>query len=382
MANFYIPQNNLLGPGCLEEISDAIAARGYRKTLIVTDTFMEKTETFRRLLAALMKAGCSWKVYNGTVPNPTVENVEEAYGLICKDPCDFIVSLGGGSAHDCAKAVGITATSGGCIRQYAGTGKLRAPILPLIAVNTTAGTGSEVTGFCIITDRQQQTKLAIVDPAMTSWISVNDPTTMMSKPPALTAATGMDALTHAIEAYVSTNASCITDALALHAIRQIIKFLPEAVEHGQNVEAREKMAEAQFMAGGAFSNASLGWVHAIAHQLGGIYNLPHGLCNAVLLPYVVEYNGSRMKNGRFADIAAAFGRDMISRQDRFSSKFVADNIRKLNTRLGIPARLRDIGVKKEDFGMIISHALEDACASTNPVQTGEAGIGAILKAAW
>ncbi len=382
MANFYIPQNNLIGPGCLEELSEMVASKGYKKALIVTDTFMEKTETFQRLLAVLMKAGCSWKVYNGTVPNPTVENVEEAYGLIRKDPCEFIVSLGGGSSHDCAKAVGIAATSGGCIRQYAGTGKLKAPILPLIAVNTTAGTGSEVTGFCVITDKQKQIKLAIVDPAMTSWISVNDPTTMLSKPPALTAATGMDALTHAIEAYVSTNASCVTDALALQAIRQIIKYLPQAVENGNNIEAREKMAEAQFMAGGAFSNASLGYVHAIAHQLGGIYNLPHGLCNAVLLPYVVEFNGSRMKNGRFADIASCFGRDMITRQDRFSSKFVADNIRRLNTRLGIPARLRTLNVRKEDFGIIIKHALEDACAVTNPVQAGESGIDAILKAAW
>ncbi len=382
MSGFYIPQNNLLGPGCLEEISASISARGYRKALIVTDTFMEKTDTYKRLIRALTAAGCGWKVYNGTVPNPTVENVEEAYGLIAKDPCDFIVSLGGGSSHDCAKAVGITATSGGCIRQYAGTGKLKAPILPLIAVNTTAGTGSEVTGFCIITDRQRKVKLAIVDPAMTSWISVNDPTTMLSKPPALTAATGMDALTHAIEAYVSTNATCVTDALALQAIRQIIKFLPAAVENGADLEARDKMAEAQFMAGAAFSNASLGYVHAIAHQLGGIYNLPHGVCNAVLLPFVVGFNGSRSISGRFADIASCLGKDLINTNDRFSSKIVADYIMKLNARLGIPPNLKTLGVKKEDFELITEHALEDACAATNPVQAGAEGILAILKAAW
>jgi len=382
MANFYIPSYNLLGAGCLEEITKQISIQKYKKALIVTDTFMEGTDTFRRVITALYKAECSWKVYNGTVPNPTVENVEEAYSLICRQPCDFIISIGGGSAHDCAKAVAITATSGGCIRQYAGTGKLKGPILPLIAVNTTAGTGSEVTGFCIITDKQRKTKLAIVDPAMTSWISVNDPTTMLTKPPALTAATGMDALTHAVEAYVSTNSSCITDALALQAVRLIAEYLPRAVKNGGDIDAREKMAEAQFMAGASFSNASLGYVHAIAHQLGGIYNLPHGLCNAVLLPYVVEFNGGRMKSGRFGDIAACLGRGTFNKQDKFSSKFVADYIRKMNQELGIPAGLQALGVDRKDFDLIIENSLADACAATNPVQAGSSGIAAILKSAY
>ena len=191
---------------------------------------------------------------------------------------------------DCAKAVGIVVYNGGMINDYEGVGKVTKGIPPLITVNTTAGTASEMTSFTIITDTKRHIKMAIVDPRITPDVAVNDPELMVSMPPALTAATGMDALTHAVEAYVSTMATPTTDAAAIKAIELISKYLREAVAHGEDVRTRDMMAHAEYLAGIAFNNASLGYVHSMAHQLGGFYNLPHGVCNAILLPYVEMYN--------------------------------------------------------------------------------------------
>ncbi len=194
--------------------------------------------------------------------------------------CDFVVSLGGGSPHDCAKGIALCATNGGHIRDYEGVDRSAKPQLPLVAINTTAGTASEMTRFCIITDESRHVKMAIVDRNVTPLMSVNDPALMVAMPKGLTAATGMDALTHAIEAYVSTAATPITDACAIKAIELISANLRLAVRDGADLKARENMAYAQFLAGMAFNNASLGYVHAMAHQLGGFYDLPHGVCNA------------------------------------------------------------------------------------------------------
>lgn len=382
MGDFFMPQNNFLGKSSIEKISGEIASKGYEKCLIITDDFMVKSDTFQRILKALLLANSGFKVYSKTKPNPTVENVEDAFSLVENNPCDFIISIGGGSSHDLAKAVAILATNGGIISEYAGTNKLKKDVLPIIAINTTAGTGSEVTAFTIITDTKNKVKLAIIDKKMTPWISVNDPSTMLTMPKSLTAATGVDALTHAIEAYISTNSSAITNACALKAITLISNNIKIAYENGNDIKAREKMAEGQFLAGMAFSNASLGYVHGIAHQLGGIYNLPHGLCNAILLPYVIKFNGAQLEGTRFGDIANALGINVFNKNNKFSHKAVVDFLFKLNKSLNIPLNLKELNVKESDFNLIATNALKDPCSLTNPIQTNVEGIIQILKDAY
>lgn len=377
-----MPQNNFLGVGSIDKISEEISSQGYTKCLIITDGAMYKSKTFQRVLRTLVNANTNFKVFKDTQPNPTIENVEEAFDLIKDSPCEFIISIGGGSAHDLAKAVAILSTNGGKISDYVGVNKLKKNTLPLIAINTTAGTGSEVTSFTIITDAKNKVKLAIVDKRMTPWISVNDPLTMVTMPKGLTAATGLDALTHAIEAYVSTNSSPMTDACALKAINLIGKNLKLAYDNGENIEAREKMAEAEFLAGVAFSNASLGYVHAIAHQLGGIYDLPHGLCNAVLLPYVIKFNGSNLEGNKFGEIAYELGIKVFNKMNRFSHKMLITHLFNLNKSLNIPTNLKALDIKQTDFKTIAENALKDPCSLTNPVQTDVEGIIKILRDAF
>lgn len=266
---FFMPSINLIGTGCLQEAASTIQKQGFKKGLIVTDKILNKIGIVKKVSDLLTAKNVQTIIFDETQPNPTIKNVEDGLKILKENNCDFVISLGGGSPHDCAKGIALLATNGGKISDYEGLDKSPKPQLPLISINTTAGTASEITRFCIITDEVSHIKMAIVDKHVTPLISVNDPELMLNKPPALTAATGMDALTHAIEAYVSTNATPITDAVALKAINMIQKNLRSAVNDGQNIEAREQMAYAQFMAGMAFNNASLGYVHAMAHQLGG-----------------------------------------------------------------------------------------------------------------
>ena len=254
------------------------------------------------------------------------------------------------------------------------------PQLPLVAINTTAGTASEMTRFCIITNTDTHVKMAIVDWRVTPNVAINDPVLMVGKPPALTAATGMDALTHAVEAYVSTAATPVTDACALMAIKLISENLRTAVANGQNMEARDKMAYAEYLAGMAFNNASLGYVHAMAHQLGGFYNLPHGVCNAILLPAVESFNLIASPK-RFADIAVAMGENIEGLSVRDAADLAIASIKKLSADIGIPAGLKELGVKEEDFEIMAKNAMKDACSLTNPRIATLQDIIGIFKAA-
>lgn len=249
--------------------------------------------------------------------------------------------------------------------------------MPLIAINTTAGTASEMTRFTIITDETRHVKMAIVDKNVTPILSVNDPLLMENMPVPLTAATGMDALTHAVEAYVSTAADPITDTCAVKAIELIARYLPTAVHEPKNKEAREKMAYAQFLAGMAFNNASLGYVHAMAHQLGGFYDLPHGVCNALLLPHVERFN-QQVAKGRLDEIGAILSKN----NPDLAGLEVIDAITKLARIVGIPKSLKELGVKEEDFGVLADNALKDVCGLTNPIQANKEQIIGIFKAAF
>ncbi len=377
---FYIPSSNLMGAGCLADAATIVASHGFKNALIVTDTILNQIGVVNKVISLLNQGGVNAVIFDETKPNPTVDNVRSGLKTLKENQCDCVISLGGGSPHDCAKGIALLATNGGEIKDYEGVDKSAKPQLPLIAVNTTAGTASEMTRFCIITDETRHIKMAIVDKHVTPMISVNDPELMLAKPASLTAATGMDALTHAIEAYVSTAATPITDAVALKAIEMIQANLRQAVQQGDDIVARDNMAYAQFMAGMAFNNASLGYVHAIAHQLGGFYNLPHGVCNAILLPYVQQYNNI-VAEDRLADVAKAMGVDTSDMTPSDASAAAIAAIRQLSVDVSIPNGLSGLGVKEEDFDILAENALKDACGFTNPKQATHAEIIAILKAA-
>jgi len=362
---FFIPTVSLMGVGCSKETGAQAKALGATKLLIVTDAGLSKMGVADQIKSQLEAAGLQAVIFDGAEPNPTDTNVHDGVKAYQDNKCDGIVSLGGGSSHDCAKGVGMVIGNGGHIRDFEGVNKSTKPMPPFLAINTTAGTASEMTRFCIITNTDTHVKMAIVDWRCTPNIAINDPVLMVGKPPALTAATGMDALTHAVEAYVSTIATPITDACAIKAIELVAEFLAPAVANGQNLEARDKMAYAEYLAGMAFNNASLGYVHAMAHQLGGFYNLPHGVCNAILLPSVCEFNVISNPK-RFADIAVAMGEDIsgLATMDAAAKGIAA--IRKLSKAIGIPAGLVDLGVKETDLRVMAENAMKDACMLTNP----------------
>ncbi|MEL3922975.1 L-threonine dehydrogenase [Aeromonas enteropelogenes] len=377
---FYIPAINLMGAGCLQEAAADIKGYGYRKALIVTDKILNQIGVVTKLTALLAQNGIDSVVFDETKPNPTTTNVEAGLAMIKANGCDCVISLGGGSPHDCAKGIALVAANGGNIKDYEGVDRSAKPQLPLIAINTTAGTASEMTRFCIITDEARHVKMAIIDKHVTPLMSVNDPELMLAKPAGLTAATGMDALTHAIEAYVSTIATPVTDASAVMAIQLIAKHLRTAVNQGDDLHAREQMAYAQFLAGMAFNNASLGYVHAMAHQLGGFYDLPHGVCNAVLLPHVQAYN-VQVSAARLKDVAGFMGVDVSAMSDEQGAAAAIEAIKALARDVKIPAGLEQLGVKVDDFDTLASNALKDACGFTNPKQASHEEIVAIFRAA-
>ncbi|HHF3149108.1 TPA: L-threonine dehydrogenase [Vibrio diabolicus] len=377
---FFIPTVNLMGAGCLKDAADSIQSQGFKKGLIVTDKILNQIGVVKQVQDLLTERDVATVVYDGTQPNPTITNVNDGLALLKENECDFVISLGGGSPHDCAKGIALVASNGGKIGDYEGVDQSAKPMLPLVSINTTAGTASEMTRFCIITDEERHIKMAIVDKHTTPLMSVNDPELMLAKPTSLTAATGMDALTHAIEAYVSIAATPITDAVAIKAIELIQAHLRTAVKNGENLEAREQMAYAQFMAGMAFNNASLGYVHAMAHQLGGFYDLPHGVCNAILLPHVQRYN-AQVCPERLRDVAKAMGVDVEGMSAEQGAAAAIDAIVELAKDVGIPSGIKELGAKLEDIPTLADNALKDACGFTNPKQATHEEISKIFEEA-
>ena len=376
-SQFFMPSNNILGQGALAEGLTQIAQLGFKKAFLVTDAPLVQMGMAQQVADRLAEKGIEYVIFDGVKPNPTVGNVNAGLEQLNKAQADFIISLGGGSVHDCAKGIALVASNGGKIEDYEGLNQSKKPQMTLIAINTTAGTASEMTRFTIITDESRHVKMAIVDSNVTPFLSINDSELMEGMPAGLTAATGMDALTHAVEAYVSTIASPITDACALKAIALVARYLPTAVREPNNKEAREQMAYAQFLAGMAFNNASLGYVHAMAHQLGGFYDLPHGVCNALLLPHVEAFNMS-VASERLNEV----GQVLEANNSDLKDLDVIAAIKKLADIVGIPKSLEELGVKREDFGTLADNALKDVCGLTNPIQASHAEIVGIFENAF
>ncbi|MCW6653515.1 iron-containing alcohol dehydrogenase [Aerococcaceae bacterium NML210727] len=367
MATFYVPSTNLIGPGVVKEIGPYVKNLGYNKALLVTDKFIESSDILPKVTEPLKAAGVEYVVYSDVDPNPTCKNVMDGVATLKEHNCDFIISVGGGSPQDAASSMSVIATNGGVPQDYEGLHKSAKLGLPVVAINTTAGTSAEITINYVITDEERKVKMVMVDKNSLALISVNDPELMVSKPAALTAATGMDAMTHAVESLVTSGAYGVTKRLSMGAIELIKEYLPRAVANGHDIEARQGMVDAIFLAGMAFNNAGLGYVHSMAHQLGAVYDLPHGVCCAMLLPVIQRENAKRVP-AAFRNVAKALGLDPTGKSDEECAAYAIAEIEKLSETVGIPKKLTELDIKEEefDFEYLSKNAMIDACAPGNP----------------
>jgi len=371
--NYILPKTNLIGIGAIKDLPNELLSWKLSKVLIVTDKNMISLGYVENVEKILKSLFISYDIFDGILhPNPTVSFVEDGLtylnkGLnILKRNYKLIISIGGGTNHDCAKAIATVATNGGSIIDYEGYNKVTKPAIPQIAINTTAGSAAELTMYAIIVDNSRKVKMTIGSPFLTPFISVNDPIFMTTMPREVTASSGIDVVSHALEAFVSTEASPITDSLALEAIRLTIEYLPRAYENGNDLEAREKMMFASIMAGMAFNNAGLGYVHSMAHQLGGFYNQTHGCYNAVLLPYVFEFNSVSIPEQRILKLCEAMGAITHNRSQAID--LIIDSIEKLRATIEIPSKLSEMGLKESDIEVLSQNAIKDICSFTNPRQ--------------
>ena len=353
------------GKGAIQEIAGEVKRRGFKKAFVCSGPTIYKHGVTKKVTDVLDQAGCAYEVYTNIKENPTIENVQNGVEEYKKSGADFIIAIGGGSPMDTAKAIGIIINNPefADVRSLEGVAPTKNPCVPIIAVPTTAGTAAEVTINYVITDVEKKRKFVCVDTHDIPVVAVVDPDMMSSMPKGLTAATGMDALTHAIEGYITKAAWEITDMLHLKAIEIISSSLRGAVEN--TPEGREGMALGQYIAGMGFSNVGLGIVHSMAHALGAVYDTPHGVANAILLPTVMEYNADATGE-KYRDIAKAMGvegTETMSQEEY--RKAAVDAVRKLAADVGIPKDLKEI-VKEEDIRFLSESAAADACAPGNP----------------
>lgn len=366
MANrIILNETSYFGWGSREVLVDEIKKRNFKRALVVTDETLLKVGVANKVLSLLDEHSISYEIFSEVKPNPTIANVKKGLKVAKKYHCDYLIAVGGGSVIDTAKAIGIVVNNPEFkdIKSLVGTADTKNSSLPIIALPTTAGTAAEVTINYVITDEEAVVKLVCVDPNDIPILSIIDTELMSAMPASTAAATGLDALTHAMECYITKGAWEMSDMFALKAMQLIYENLESAV--GKNPEAMDKMALAQYIAGMGFSNVGLGIVHSMAHQLGAVYDTPHGVANALLLPYVLEYNGEVCPD-RFRDMGKAFGLSMDNLSDKEAVKKVADAVRELAIRLNIPQHIKDIGGKEEDIPMLARKALEDPCTGGNP----------------
>ena len=372
-------KTSFFGKGAVALLTPELKKMGVSRALIVTDGFLYKSGAADYVGKALSDAGVAYAVYHQVQPNPTVDVVNDCITAAKMLQVDLLVAVGGGSVIDTAKAASIVTANGGRVEDYEGVNKSAKAGIPIVAVNTTAGTGSECTSFYIVTDPARHSKMAMVDPNCMVTIAVNDIHLMMTMPPKLTASTGLDALTHAIEAVLAKGATPLTDRDALWAVETVWKYLPRAVRNGQDEEAREMMAYAEYAAGMAFSNAGLGMVHAMAHALGGHSNLPHGVCNAVLLPFVTDFNAEHSSEvrERIPRISAAMS--LADSRPYTLVKALKDTA----AELGIPPTLKALGgVTPDDFGALADLAVKDACMADNLYTPSREETIGVYQNAW
>ncbi len=367
------------GAGAVKEIPSEVKVRGFKKAFVCSDPDLIKFGVTKKVTDVLDEAGLIYEIYSDIKPNPTIENVQSGVAAFKACGADYIIAIGGGSSMDTAKAVGIIITNPEFedVRSLEGVAPTKNPCVPIIAVPTTAGTAAEVTINYVITDVEKKRKFVCVDTHDIPVIAVIDPDMMSSMPKGLTAATGMDALTHAIEGYITKGAWEMTDMFHLKAIEIISNSLRGAVEN--TPEGREGMALGQYVAGMGFSNVGLGIVHSMAHSLGAVYDTPHGVANAILLPTIMEYNAP-CTGEKYREIARAMGVQGVDgmSQEEYR-KAAVDAVKKLSADVGIPADLKEIA-KAEDLDFLAESAFADACRPGNPRDTSVEEIKELYQA--
>ncbi|MBU3850832.1 MAG: lactaldehyde reductase [Candidatus Treponema excrementipullorum] len=365
MARFVLNETSYHGSGAIKEIVTEVKTRGFKKAFVCSDPDLVKFNVTSKVTDLLKAAGLDFELYSNIKPNPTIENVQTGVAAFKKSGADYLIAIGGGSSMDTAKAIGIIIANPEHedVRSLEGAVITKNKCVPIIAVPTTAGTAAEVTINYVITDVEKKRKFVCVDPHDIPVVAVIDPDMMSSMPKGLTAATGMDALTHAIEGYITKGAWELSDMFHLKAIEIIARSLRDAVAN--TPKGREDMALGQYVAGMGFSNVGLGIVHSMAHSLGAFYDTPHGVANAILLPTIMEYNAAAT-GSKYRDIAKAMG---VSGTESMSEaeyrKAAIDAVKKLSADVGIPANLKEI-VKPEDVPALAASALADACTPGNP----------------
>lgn len=379
MANrFVLNETSYHGKGAIAAIADEAKGRGFTKAFVCSDPDLIKFGVTKKVLDVLDEAGLIYEVYSEIKPNPTIENVQTGVKAFKVSGADYLIAIGGGSSMDTAKAIGIIIANPDFedVRSLEGVAPTKNKSVPIFAVPTTAGTAAEVTINYVITDVEKNRKMVCVDPKDIPVIAFVDPDMMASMPKGLTAATGMDALTHAIEGYITAGAWELSDMFHLKAIEIISRSLRAAVEN--DPKGREDMALGQYVAGMGFSNVGLGIVHSMAHPLGALYDTPHGIANAIILPTVMEYN-AEATGDKYKYIAEAMGVEGIeSMTQEEYRKAAVDAVRKLSEDVGIPKDLKDI-VKEEDIPFLAQSAYDDACRPGNPKETSVEDITALYK---
>ncbi|MBR5821019.1 MAG: lactaldehyde reductase [Alistipes sp.] len=384
MYRIVLNETSYYGAGCRSVIADEVKKRGYKKVMLITDKDLVKFGVAAKVEEVLQGAEIPYEIFSDIKPNPTIKNVLDALAAFQASGADCIVALGGGSSIDTAKAVGVINNNPefGDVRSLEGVAPTKNRAVPTFALPTTAGTAAEVTINYVITDEENKKKMVCVDPNDIPMCSVIDCELMMSMPKGLTAATGMDALTHAIESYITPGAWTMSDMFEEKAIELIHQHLYNAVQNGQDVVAREGMANAQYIAGMGFSNVGLGIVHSMAHPLGAFYDTPHGVANALLLPYVMEYNAESPAKAKYLGIAKAMGVDTTGMSVEEGVKAAIEAVKALSVSINIPQRLSEIGVKKEDLHDLAVAAFNDVCTGGNPRPTSVEDIEAIYNIAY
>ena len=384
MKRIILNETSYYGAGCRTAIADEIKKRGFRKALLVTDKDLVKFGVAAMIEDVLKGASIPYEIYSEIKPNPTIKNVLDGLERFKASGADCMVALGGGSSMDTAKAIGIIFNNPefADVRSLEGTAPTRNKAVPTFAVPTTAGTAAEVTINYVITDEENRKKMVCVDPNDIPVCSVIDCELMMFMPKGLTASTGLDALTHAIESYITPGARTMSDMFEYKAIELIHEHLYNAVQNGKDVKAREGMAEAQYIAGMGFSNVGLGIVHSMAHPLGAFYDTPHGVANALLLPYVMEYNAESPAREKYLGIAKAMGVNTEGMSVDEGVKAAIQAVRDLSLSVNIPQHLSEIGVRKEDLHDLAVAAFNDVCTGGNPRPTSVEDIEKLYNIAF
>lgn len=364
---FILNEVSYFGPGARKELPEVIARLGKHKALVVTDKDLVRFGVAAKVTDVLDRAGIPYEIFSDVKPNPTVTNVKDGIRAFEQSGADFLIAIGGGSAMDTCKGIGIVVNNPefADIVSLEGCAPTRHKSVTMIALPTTAGTAAETTINYVIIDEEKKKKMVCVDPNDIPAVAIIDAELMYSLPRGLTAATGMDALTHAIEGYITRGAWAMSDMFEIEAIRMIARHLPVAVEEPSNAEARDGMAVAQYIAGMAFSNVGLGLVHGMAHPMGSLFDVPHGVANALLLPTIMEFNMPACID-KYPAIARAMGVDTGGMKPEEAARAAVDAVKDLAVKVGIPQHLSDLGITAADIPALSEQALADVCTPGNP----------------